>query len=455
MKGQQKISRGTGFRGALNYDFDHDGGKVVGGNMDGTTPRDLAAEFSISRKLRPDIEKPVWRNSLSLPPGEKLSDEKWAEIAQAYMSEMGFDLDKTQYVVVMHDKTNQQHIHITASRIALDKTIFLGKNENLASTKKIAILEKQFGLVKTKMAEIDPATGLLVSRTSKKKPRKNELEKSARTGFKPPRLILQEGIDDVLRSAKTGTEFMEELKKRGILYQEKTDDLGKIVGITFETVGVKFGGSKLGDAYRHSAILKKLKENKDGTTSDKTAKSAAIPSRHRPAPPDRGYGIEAGSDRRRTEKATDAPGRAGSAAEENRLLLLKTRNRIFSYSQLPLRITRLYRLWKGRDGRVWLYNPATGQPTGLAFSDTAGGKELQVHRPTADLTAKEAEMLIKLAVESGIAPPLTIYGDVEFVVKMTAAAHRLGVKVKGDNEPLPIPDLDDLNPDKPRPRQRI
>ena len=102
-----------------------------------------------------------------------------------------------------------------------------------------------------------------------------------------------------------------------------------------------------------------------------------------------------------------------------------------------------------------MYDPATGQPAGLAFADTAGGKRLEVHRPTADLTDQEAETLIKLAVESGVTPPLTITGQPEFIEKMTAASRRLGVKVKGDSD-FTIPDPEDLDHDQPRqPRQRI
>lgn len=48
------IERGNGFRGVLDYIADDK--KCVGhigGNMVGTTPRELAKEFSASRRLRP------------------------------------------------------------------------------------------------------------------------------------------------------------------------------------------------------------------------------------------------------------------------------------------------------------------------------------------------------------------------------------------------------------------
>ena len=82
-----KVSRGGGFRGALNYVFDvgkeathTKNAERVGGNMAGNDPRELSREFSAVRQLRPEIGKPVWHCSLSLPPGERLSAEKWEAV---------------------------------------------------------------------------------------------------------------------------------------------------------------------------------------------------------------------------------------------------------------------------------------------------------------------------------------------------------------------------------------
>ena len=134
MKGMHKISRGTGFRGVSNYCFkDPNARLLAGGNMSGTNPRELAAEFSISRKVR-DVKKPVWHTSLRLPAGERLDDETWNSIAQEYMREMGFSEDH-QFCVIQHDDPAGQHIHIVASRVALTGHLFYGRDENLLSTK--------------------------------------------------------------------------------------------------------------------------------------------------------------------------------------------------------------------------------------------------------------------------------------------------------------------------------
>ncbi len=83
MKGMRKISRGNGFRGALDYVFDREGGKekgrLIGGNLSGATPKELAGEFGVVRRLRPGVKKPVWHNSLRLPAGETINDQRWRD----------------------------------------------------------------------------------------------------------------------------------------------------------------------------------------------------------------------------------------------------------------------------------------------------------------------------------------------------------------------------------------
>src|SRR5574343_2103146 len=152
MKGMQKIKRGSGFRGVIEYALENNRGEIIGGNMTGLTPRELAHEFKQSRSIREDIEKPVWHNSLRLPEGEKLDRDKWLTIADDYMQRMGFN-ELHQRAYILHDDEAGQHIHIIASRIDLTGKIYLGQNENLKSTKIIAELEKEHGLIQTPQAE--------------------------------------------------------------------------------------------------------------------------------------------------------------------------------------------------------------------------------------------------------------------------------------------------------------
>lgn len=197
MKAMRNVSRGKGFRGCLDYVFLRDEkarragkkpGILIGGNMSGHDPRTLAAEFGITRKVltKRKIEKPVWHQTLRLPAGEKLPTEKWIEIADEYMSLMGFTgLHMRSYV--LHDDEDGQHIHIVASRVGLDGDVYKGQNDNYRSTNIVRGLEKKHGLRVTSEEKRDKA-----------QPSKNELEKALRTGKQPPKMVIQDTIDQIM-----------------------------------------------------------------------------------------------------------------------------------------------------------------------------------------------------------------------------------------------------------------
>ena len=108
--------------------------------MIGSNAGELIAEFNATKALRPDVAKPVWHNSLRLPKNEALTDAQWSEIADDYMSRMGFSETHLR-CYVLHDDAAGQHIHIIASRIDLsNRSLYLGKNENLISTRIIQLI---------------------------------------------------------------------------------------------------------------------------------------------------------------------------------------------------------------------------------------------------------------------------------------------------------------------------
>jgi len=261
MKGMHKISRGRGFRGALDYAFDRDStdaepGRLLGGNMAGQNARELAAEFGRIRTLRPDIEKPVWHNALRLPVGEKLSDQNWVEIADDYMQRMGYT-DAHPRAYILHNDEDGQHIHIIASRVSVEGKVYLGKNENLASTRHIQALEKAHSLTITKGPEYDPATGKIKMPESRPLT-KGEVEMGIRTQNEPPRQKLQRLIDEAKAGHPTAVQFAKRLTDAGVTVQPNLASTGRLNGFSFQLDGVAFKGSQLGDQYKWQKLQKEI-----------------------------------------------------------------------------------------------------------------------------------------------------------------------------------------------------
>lgn len=237
-----KVNRGKGFRGLLNYALaDSKIPQIVGGNMTGKTPRELAAEFGICRDLRPDIGKPVVQFSLALPPGDTLSSDQWQEISADFMREMG--LESHPHVAILHRDTEHQHIHIVGSRVGLDGSVWHGQFEAFRAIEATQVLEKRHGLTVT--AGLDSVE----REKHKAKPTQQEIGKMERTGEPAVRLLLQQLVDDAIQGEPSVLAFIERLEAAGVAVVPNVASTGRLNGFAFEYQGVSFKGSQLGKAY--------------------------------------------------------------------------------------------------------------------------------------------------------------------------------------------------------------
>lgn len=252
MKGMQKIKRGKQFAGVVLYSLKSGPHHnvmpyVIGGNMTGSSVAELISEFESSKQLRPDVTKPVWHNSLRLPKGETLSARQWAVFADDYMTRMGFTETHLR-CYILHDDTDGQHIHIIASRINMvGGKLYLGKNENLISTRIISELERIHGLTET-----TPATSSRPQ--AKRKPSRNELMMAERTAAPSPKSQLQTRIDNVLTHRPDLLTFIDMLERKGVTCKPNIASTGKMNGFSFQYQGIAFKGSQLGKKYGWSSL---------------------------------------------------------------------------------------------------------------------------------------------------------------------------------------------------------
>ncbi|EEV6071999.1 relaxase/mobilization nuclease domain-containing protein [Escherichia coli O8:H10] len=251
MKGMQKIKRGKTFNCLISYllkpaSHHMSDPYVVGGNVIESFAEALSAEFNTTKLLRPDVSKPVWHNSLRLPCGESLPRTQWKQIADDYMKRMGFSETHLR-AYVLHDDGEGQHIHIVASRIdTISGKLYLGKNENLISTRIIQELEKDYQLTRTKGPE---AKACPSSAKSKRKKSRNEAMLEGRTGEKCPKTIIQEAIDTLITSKISEDEFVQQLAAQKIKAIPNRASTGKMNGFSFEYANISFKASQLGKKY--------------------------------------------------------------------------------------------------------------------------------------------------------------------------------------------------------------
>lgn len=262
MKGMQKIRRGKSFAGIVLYALKPGSHHkkdpiVIAGNITivGNAAKDLIAEFDSTKQLRPDVQKAVWHNSLRLSKGESLTAKQWSCIADDYMTRMGFSETHLR-CYILHDDEDGQHIHIISSRISLDAgKLYLGKNENLASTRIIQQLERDYNLTRTKGPEAAPAAP---SPKPKRKKSRNEAMMEKRTGELCPKTIIQNALEVFLADKPSTTEFVRQLNAQNIRAIPNIASTGRMNGFSFEYNGIAFKASQLGKGYSWSALQSRI-----------------------------------------------------------------------------------------------------------------------------------------------------------------------------------------------------
>jgi hypothetical protein len=248
------VTRGSNFAGLIRYVRDvgpratgKKGGRLIAGNVDlSLSCAKQARAFQAIASRRPDATRPVLHISLSLPAGEHVSDERWKEIAESFLQKMDINIERQQFVVVRHQVTDFEHIHIVANRVGIDNSLWLGRWELKKAMVATTALEIEFGLKLT--PAYDPN-----KKARKKGPKSGAVGVMRRTGAVPATMKIQQRIDIAKAQSSNFSTFVAALASLDvrILPAGKT---GSVPGASFETGGIAVKGSSLGADYAWKSI---------------------------------------------------------------------------------------------------------------------------------------------------------------------------------------------------------
>ena len=216
----------------------------------------LAKEFKISRQLNPEVERAVYHVSLSAAPDDCIDKEVWKEIAQKYLEKMGFNCN--QYAIYRHSNTDNDHIHIVASRIRLDtgKVVHDGW-DYLRSEKVLREIEKDYGLFQVKSRDKQqkaPSTGQV--KRIEREQFEYESGKRQTPPEKPIKQKLQQAINKATLDNPTLPLMIARLQIKGIEVRTGFTRTGKSKGISYCIDEQAFSGTKLGAAYTFNGLQK-------------------------------------------------------------------------------------------------------------------------------------------------------------------------------------------------------
>ncbi len=204
-------------------------------------------EFNIVRQQKPNLSKAVYHVSLNLPyeDANKLSDEKFANLAIDYLEGMGFN--ENQYIVYKHFDVEHSHIHIVANRVNFSGNVVSDSQDYKRSEALIRKLEQKYNLTE------------LVRKEQSNVLSKGEIEKCLRTGDVPERLELQNILIEILNQKLLMKDFIDKLKLKGVNVKiNQSLTTGFISGISFEYKGTFYKGSKIHKKFSWNNIKSKI-----------------------------------------------------------------------------------------------------------------------------------------------------------------------------------------------------
>ncbi|EMY7041640.1 relaxase, partial [Salmonella enterica] len=154
--------------------------------------------------------------------------------------------------------------------------LYLGRNENLISTRIIGELEIAHGLTVTKTAHsITP---------KRKRISRNEQMLSERTGVPCPKKSLQQIIDKSLADTPDLLTFTKRLEEAEVGWTANVASTGKMNGFSFSYRDIAFKASQLGKAYSWVNLQKQLNYNQDHLEALRATKKVIPAPAPAPAP---------------------------------------------------------------------------------------------------------------------------------------------------------------------------
>ncbi|WP_339753416.1 relaxase/mobilization nuclease domain-containing protein [Algoriphagus aquimarinus] len=262
-----KQSIGSSFMGALNYNLKKMYAKdpsqkaeLLDTNFVRLDQHLIKKEVGIMKELNPRLKRNTYHTSLNFSKDEKISNQKMMEVAQEYMSKMGFD--NNGYFIFRHNDSSHPHCHILCLRNRYDGTVVSDSNNFARSEKIVRELENAYGLI-----QVEPSIKAIL-----KAPNKDELEMVIRTGKASNKMLMQEKVDQELNRSHTIKELIQNLERKGIHLLFNQASTGRVSGITFLSEDFKAKGQALGNQFKWSSIQKSInyEQTRDSETISKT-----------------------------------------------------------------------------------------------------------------------------------------------------------------------------------------
>jgi hypothetical protein len=141
-----KNIKGRSFKGCVNYVMNESCELLEAEGVWADNAKDMIRSFAMQRSGRKEIKQPVGHIPISFAPEdrERMTNDFRVQLAKEYMQEMG--IKNTQYIIVRHHNTDNEHLHIVYNRIDNNLKLISVNNDYKRNIKTCKKLKDKYNL---------------------------------------------------------------------------------------------------------------------------------------------------------------------------------------------------------------------------------------------------------------------------------------------------------------------
>ena len=237
-----KNIKGKSFKGCINYVMNDTVEILEAEGVFANSAKDMIRSFAMQRSGRKEIKQPVGHIPISFAPEDKprMTNDFMLQLAKEYMQEMG--IKNTQYIIVRHHNTDNDHLHIVYNRIDNDLKLISVNQDYKRNIKVCKKLKDKHKLTYGK---------------GKDNVKREKLNNPDRVKY-----YIYDAIQSVLPDCKYPADLRFALQKLGIEVEYKYKRTTReIEGVSFRYNNIAFKGSQIDRKFSFGNLQKTFKEN--------------------------------------------------------------------------------------------------------------------------------------------------------------------------------------------------
>ncbi|WP_108823636.1 relaxase/mobilization nuclease domain-containing protein [Dysgonomonas sp. Marseille-P4361] len=241
-----KNIKGKSFKGCINYVMDDTAELLKAEGVFADNIKNMIRSFAMQRSGRKEIKQPVGHIPMSFAPEDKprMSNEFMLQLAKEYMNEMG--IKNTQYIIVRHHSTDNEHLHIVYNRIDNDLKLISVNNDYKRNVKVCKKLKDKYKLTYGK---------------GKERVKREKLNNPDKVKY-----YIYDAVKAILPTCKIPADLTFALQQFGIEVQYKhRRTTGEIEGVSFRCDNIAFKGSQIDRKFSFSNLKKTFDMNIEET----------------------------------------------------------------------------------------------------------------------------------------------------------------------------------------------